>query len=147
MTPRRCKRWTPIAAAWMAFALASTPAAVYAEVTSGSPDPEKTESIVINIEPLTVPILNDNVIRGQALVELRLVVRDPESWHAAVAMMPRLRDLYLRRFYRYSSSAYWDGNRLDLDRVKKSFQKVTDQVLGPEVASVLIYQARLFERR
>lgn len=147
MIPRRCKRWTPIAAAWVALFLASSPAAVYAQTTSDSPDPESTDSIVIALEPLTVPILNDNAIRGQALVELRLVVRDAENWHAAITMMPRLRDLYLRRLYRYSSSAYWDGNRLDLDRVKKSFQNVTDKVLGPNIASVLIYQARLFERR
>lgn len=147
MILRRCKRRMPIAAAWMALALASTPAAVHAQDTSGSPDPEDSESIIINLEPLTVPILNDNAIRGQAMVELRLVVRDAENWRIAVAMMPRLRDLYLRRFYRYSSSAYWDGNRLDLDRIKKSFQKVTDRVLGPEIARVLIYQARLFERR
>ena len=147
MTPRPCKRWTPLAAAWMAFVLAATPAAALAQASSDSPDQEEPESIVIMVDPLTVPILNDNVIRGQAMVELRLVVRDAEDWHATVAMMPRLRDLYLRLFYRYSSSAYWDGNRLDLDRVKKSFQKVTDGVLGPEIARVLIYQARLFEKR
>lgn len=147
MMPRVCNRWTPIAAAWMVLALASTPAAVYAQGTSGSPDQEKPDSIIIKIEPLTLPILNDNAVRGQAMVELRLVVRDTESWHATVAMLPRLRDLYLRRFYRYSSSAYWDGNRLDLDRIKKSFQKVTDRVLGPDIANVLIYQARLFDKR
>jgi hypothetical protein len=148
MSGFRSKTVALFAAAWLVVALVSAAAeTARAAADAGESREDRPDLIIIKVETLTVPILIDDRIRGQALIELRLIVRDTDAWHTVLAMMPRLRDLYIRRLYRYSSSAYWDGNRLDLDRIKQSFQKVTDKVVGAETASVLIHQARLFESR
>jgi hypothetical protein len=148
MSGFRPKTMALLAAAWLVVALVSAAAGnARAAGGAGGSREDQPDLIIIKVETLTVPILIDDRVRGQALIELRLIVRDSDAWHTVLALTPRLRDLYLRRLYRYSSSAYWDGNRLDLDRIKQSFQKVTDKVVGAATASVLIHQARLFESR
>lgn len=66
---------------------------------------------------------------------------------AVTALLPRLRDAFMRNVLRYGASGSFRADKIDLDRIKISLQRLADAILGADKVLVLIQQARLFKRR
>ena len=93
--------------------------------------------IYIKLEPLISPVLDERSIRGKITLRLRLHLKKIELEEKVRHRIPKLNDAYLNYMYRYGSSAASTGI-MQLESVLKVLQRLTDKVIGKDVAEILI---------
>lgn len=102
---------------------------------------KETETAAINhivLAPMTVSVFRDSRVRGMLSLELTLEVADGPSRERVDKIMPRLRDRYITIMSRLAANRVDINRPLDLDSMTEILQSATDQMLGPQVARVLV---------
>lgn len=100
----------------------------------------------VAVDPMTVAILRDSTIDGMMLVEIGLDVPDGALREKAEAVLPRLRDVWLRALADYASTRARIGRQADLNLLGARLQTATNRVLGAPGAQLLFLQAVVRER-
>ena len=102
--------------------------------------------MVLEMEPLSVPVFARDKVLGQALVVIGLALEDPETRGLVRERMPRLMDAFFQYLYRDGSTGQFGKGILDLDRIKREFQLAADRILGAGIAEILIRRAQMYRR-
>jgi flagellar basal body-associated protein FliL len=92
----------------------------------------------VALAPVTVSVFRDSRVRGMLSLELTLEVADGSSRERIDKIMPRLRDRYITIMSRLAANRVDIHRPLDLESVTEILQSATDQMLGPQVARVLV---------
>lgn len=104
------------------------------------PQPDGARSFIAVGRQLIIPI-----VRGQstrALILFELAINVPAGMTEAThAMLPRLRDAFLRELFAMSYTGAFDETYTDarvIDEMRRNLRSAARQILGDEVAEVLV---------
>ena len=126
--PRFAAIWAVMAALIMAFPAASLAA-------GGS---SKGKMLLISLDPLAIPIVDNGKIKGKITISLKLHLLDPEVEKDVRRLTPKLKDTLLNYMYRYGASSSARGP-LKLNTIMEQFQGMTDKQFGKEKVKVLVH--------
>lgn len=133
-----------VLAALLAAFLLALPAAA---AESAPKKPEKTERKLtsspawVSVEPIAVAVMKQNRVKGLFLVEFGLDIEDEKLREKATAILPRLRDAWLRSMSDFAGTRVRIGRQADLDALTQRLQATADQMLAAPGAKVLLQQA------
>lgn len=97
------------------------------------------------LDPLPISIIRDGLGKGILVVEIGLDAKTMAGREEAEHLVPLLRDLYIRVLNLYASRDLHIHRPASPELIKARLQLATDQVLGPQKATVLMRQ--VLERR
>ena len=126
-------RW---AAAWAILA-ALTIAWPAASLAQGSGS-TKGKLLLISLDPLAIPIVDNGKIKGKITISLKLHLLDPEVEADVRKLTPKLKDALLNYMYRYGASSSARGV-LKLNTIMDQIQSMTDKQFGKEKIKVLVH--------
>ncbi len=110
-------------------------------------DASKDNTMVLEMEPFTVPVFSYGKLIGQVNVAIRLGLAKPDERRIVMNRMPRLKDAFMRNLYRDGASGRLKTGKLDLDRLKRRFQEEANGILGADLVEVLIDAAQMMRLR
>ncbi len=90
------------------------------------------------LDPLTASVHADFRLRGILHIEAGLEIPNGRDRSRAERLMPRLRDRYVSALAMYTGANYRFGDVPDADRISYLLQEATDEVLGEDVADILL---------
>ena len=126
--PRFAAIWAVVAALMMASPAASLAA-------GGS---SKGKMLLISLDPLAIPIVDNGKIKGKITISLKLHLLDPEVEKDVRRLTPKLKDTMLNYMYRYGASSSARGP-MKLNTIMEQFQSMTDKQFGKEKVKVLVH--------
>lgn len=97
--------------------------------------------LLLDMAPVTVPILRGPHMEGSVHLQLSLRLSDRAAAKQATRLTPRLEAAYLTALRRLAVTHFDPGRTADLDLVSKVLQARTDQILGPGAARLLIKES------
>ncbi len=102
---------------------------------------EKSQSEFVELDPLILPIVdNDGVSQVVSLV-VAIEVADPTSKDKVKAMSPKLKDAYIQDMYgMLNQQAAMKGGVVQVAMIKQRLNEVTNEVLGDDVAQDVLLQ-------
>jgi flagellar basal body-associated protein FliL len=146
MAMTRHARPSPRAAACLALMAAVIAAALawtaIAEASSAQRRPTFSDSYVV-VDPFVISVMEMHRVRGRLQIEFGLDIPDSRLRNRAEAMMPRLRDAYVRGLNRYAATRVRAGRAPDVADIAVHLQHWTNEVLGEEGARVLLMNVEL----
>lgn len=98
-------------------------------------------ALTLLVGDLIVPVLGRDRVVAQATVQVAVWLEDRDLLKAVMARLPRLRDAFFTRLYRLGADGRLGAAGLDLDQLKRLFQKAADRIVGRDTVEVLILQA------
>lgn len=98
----------------------------------------KSNLLLINLDPLSIPIVVEGKIRGQITISLKLNLLDPQIEKDVRRLSPKLKDTFLNYMYRYGASSSARGV-LKLNTIMDQFQGMTDKQFGKDKIKVLVH--------
>lgn len=97
----------------------------------------------LSMAPFQLPIFQDNKMRGQLNVVMSLEIAEGQSKLEIWKKTASLRDGYLNVLNYYASNQLDYRKRVNFGLIKRKLQKVTDRVLGRDIAEVVLGQAHV----
>ncbi len=85
--------------------------------------------LLINLDPLAIPIVVEGKIRGKITISLKLYLQDPEVKSSVRELLPKLKDTFLNYMYRYGASSSARGV-LKLNTIMGQFRGMADKQFG-----------------
>lgn len=95
----------------------------------------------VSVEPVAVAVMRQNRVKGMFLIEFGLDIEDESLRAKAVAILPIMRDAWLRAMSDFAATRVRIGKQADLDALTLRLQTTTDQLLAGQGARVLLQQA------
>ena len=108
-----------------------------------SASPGKQRSITtleswVSVDPMTVLIVQDDMLRGKVSVAFGMDVLDPALRGKAELLMPRLQDAWLMGLNHYAATYLRPQRPANIDDFSRELQSTADKVLGKPGAKVLM---------
>ena len=94
--------------------------------------------LLISLDPLAIPIVDNGKIKGKITISLKLHLLDPEVEKDVRRLTPKLKDTMLNYMYRYGASSSARGP-MKLNTIMEQFQGMTDKQFGKEKVKVLVH--------
>jgi flagellar basal body-associated protein FliL len=102
----------------------------------------KAPPIFVQLEQMSVPILQGERVNAYYFVAVSLQVADEGKRTTVNERMPLIKDAFLRDVYTHSAMRSDAPDSLDFDALKQRFMNLSQQILGPGVVEdVLITRA------
>jgi flagellar basal body-associated protein FliL len=95
----------------------------------------------VTVDGFTISIIQDGRVRGKFMVSFGLDVPDDALREKTEALMPRLRDAWLRELNLYAATSLRMRRAADVPGVSDMLQRTSDAVLGKAGSKVLMGQA------
>ncbi len=123
---------------WLALplALALTPPALAAGGGEAKP-----ESRFVKLQPIIVPVLQEYRMRGLVSVQVSLSLHAGADRERVETLKPKLTDRYIMTLNQLGQTVIEMDRPVNLPLIQRLLQQGTDQVLGADIASVLIIDA------
>lgn len=100
---------------------------------------EKVE--FVELDPLILPIVDNDGVQQVVSLVVAIEVADPKMVAEVKAMVPRLKDAYIQDMYGIlNEHAAMKGGLIQVARIKKRLNRVTEHVLGEGVANDVLLQ-------
>lgn len=106
-----------------------------------------SDSPYLDMDPMLIPILRDDEVRGQINIWMSLEITKGEEKIDIWRQTAKLRDGYFRSLNSYASNQLDYRKRLNTKLIKRLLQRVTDKVLGENVAEVVLGQAHILKQK
>jgi flagellar basal body-associated protein FliL len=97
----------------------------------------------LGLDPIYTSIIENDNVRGLLMVGVGIDVPDENLRATVEAIMPSLRDLYVRSLLYYTSANVRSWRQPDVDAIADSLQRVTDLKLRRKGARVLLAQVAI----
>lgn len=125
----------------VALAAVACPALAAGGGTKGkASSAESSNSPYFVMEPMPVSIIKESAGMGLLVVEIGLDAKTLEDRQNIERLTPRLRDIYLQVLGLYASRDLKTSRPPNVEVIKQRLQAATDDVLGPDHATVLLRQ-------
>lgn len=99
------------------------------------------QSFFVRLDPMILPIINDQGVQEVVSVLVALQVDDQQTIEKVNRMAPKLSDAYMRALYgKLDKKAYRNGEFIDVNKLKTKLEKITDSVTGPGVVKDVLIQ-------
>ena len=103
--------------------------------------PAVSDDLFVEFAPMTVAVIRDKRIRGHLTITFFLAVGTQPDIDRIETLRPKLRDAVLRNLARIGNARVDPHLPVDLDLVADYLQYAVDDVLGEDVAKVLLQSA------
>lgn len=103
-------------------------------------EPE-VDNVFVEFQPISVAIIRDYRIQGQLAVTLFLSVNKASSVERIEELRPKLTDKLIQSLTRIANTRVSPNKPVDLQLIGRFLQTNVDEVLGEDVAKVLIQSA------
>lgn|GEM_PF-3120834 len=103
--------------------------------------PSISDALFVEFAPMTVAVIRDKRIRGHLTVTFFLAVGTQPDIDRIDAIRPKLRDAVLQNLARIGNARVDPNLPVDLDLVADYLQYAVDDILGKDVAKVLLQSA------
>lgn len=105
----------------------------------------KTDPHFVKVERVTIPLVQNNRVLGNMLMELSLEVDGNDNKMKVVRNLPEIRDALLRHYSRVPIGKKDNPRSVDYPRLKKTTQDISNKILNePLVRRVMVVQAQQF---
>lgn len=99
------------------------------------------ESFFVKMDPMILPIINDQGVQEVISVLIALEVDDQPTIEKVNHLAPKLSDAYMRALYgRLDNKVYRNGSFIDVNKLKTKLEKVTETVAGKGVVKDVLIQ-------
>jgi len=99
------------------------------------------DDVFVEFSPISVSIIREYRIRGQLAVTFFLSVYKTSTVEKIEKLRPKLRDGLVQSLTRVANTRVNPNRPVDLELIGKFMQKSVDEILGPNMAEVLIQSA------
>ena len=93
--------------------------------------------IIVNLTPISIPVVFDSAIKGMITITLVLSIIDPTLENTVSRVLPKLKDKFFKYMYSYGTSSS-ARKVLPLDTIMLHFQRLTDEEFGPGKVKILV---------
>ncbi|VAV86944.1 hypothetical protein MNBD_ALPHA02-309 [hydrothermal vent metagenome] len=105
----------------------------------------KTDPQFVKLERMTLPLVKNNKVLGQMMIDFSLEVEGTENKMTVIRNLPEIRDAMLRHYSDTSLGKADSPRSVDYPRLKKALKKISNKSLHePLVKRVMVVQARQF---
>jgi len=135
--PPGARRGAPAIGAALLAVLLGVMAPAPALAAGGERKQAFTESY-LPMNPFLTSIVQDRRIRGSLTVEIGLDIPDAELREKTKLILPRLQDRYVQTMSLFAATSLRTNRPVDVNRLARALQIVTDKTLESEGAQVLL---------
>lgn len=112
-----------------------------AEKGHGGGHGEKTHYEYVELDPLILPIVDQNGVSQVVSVVIALEVMDADAMHEVERMTPKLKDAYIQDMYgELNRHAAMKGGVVQVSSIKERLNKISTQVMGEDVINDVLLQ-------
>lgn len=102
---------------------------------------QSVDNVFVQFQPISVSIIREYRIRGMLAVTLFLSVDKASTVEKIESIRPKLRDGLVQSLTRVANTRVSPNRPVDLELIGRFMQKSVDDILGPNMAVVLIQSA------
>ncbi len=112
-----------------------------ADKKEGGGHGEKPQMAFVKMDPLILPIMDENGVSQIISLVVALEVKDEETAKEVQFMAPKIKDAYLQDMYGVlNRKAALEGGAVQVGMIKKRLNMITNKVLGEDKVSDVLLQ-------
>ena len=105
----------------------------------------KTDHQFVKLERMTLPLVKNNKVLGQMMIDFSLEVDGTENKMTVIRKLPEIRDAILRHYSDTPLGKADSPRSVDYPKLKKTLKKISNKLLHePLVTRVMVVQVRQF---